>query len=203
MLALVLIVLMVSVSAYIVYARKLPSITGNQRTAFKTMLKNYFHPVLHGYGIGFTADTYVTAKWHITNVRILATNRIKNIISGSNTTDWSQVRAEIQNALQDEGTLIKKGRIRIGKTNYLLTNIEVSNSTASADIKTIPNYTACKKVNTSAEDCENNSEKVGDITVTKKTNAIEEATADPRVWGGILNFNNIEYTFVTFAYPRW
>jgi len=187
----------------IVVAKRLPTIATNQRTEFKTMLKNYFHPVLHGYGIGFTSDTYITAKWHIVNVKILARNRIREIISGTNTSEWSQVRDEIQNALQNEGTEIKKGRIRIGNTTYLLTDIQVSDETASADIREMPDYEDCKQQNISAEDCETNAEKVGDLSLTKKTKAFEEIQGDPRVWAGTLNFKEVEYTFVTFAYPRW
>jgi hypothetical protein len=187
----------------IVVAKRLPTIATNQRTEFKTMLKNYFHPVLHGYGIGFTSDTYITAKWHIVNVKILARNRIREIISGTNTSEWSQVRDEIQNALQNEGTEIKKGRIRIGNTTYLLTNIQVSDETASADIREMPDYEDCKQQNISAEECETNAEKVGDMSLTKKTKAFEEIQGDPRVWAGTLNFKEVEYTFVTFAYPRW
>jgi len=200
---LILVALVLICISTIAVAKRLPAIATNQRTEFKTMLKNYFHPVLHGYGIGFTSDTYITAKWHIINVKILARNRIREIISGTNTSDWSQLREEIQNALQNEGTEIKKGRIRIGNTTYLLTDIQVSNDTASADIREMPDYEDCKQQNISAEECETNAENVGDLSLTKKTKAIEEIQGDPRVWAGTLNFKEVEYTFVTFAYPRW
>lgn len=203
-LGLLIIGLVITVTASIVFARNLPAITVANKVAYKTMLQTYFHPVLHGYGIGFTSDTYITAKWYITNVKILSRDKIKEIISGANnTTDWSQIKDEIQNALQSEGNEIKKGRIGIGKTNYLLTNIQVSNNTASADIREIANYSACKQSNTSAEDCENNAQQVGSLSLTKKTEAIEDNQADPRVWAGTLVFKNVTYTFVTFAYPRW
>ena len=201
-LTLLIITLVISVSASMVFARNLPAITAANKLGYKEMLKNYFHPVLHGYGIGFTNDTYITAKWHITDVKILPMSKIKEIISGSNASDWSEIKEQIRNAIQTEGTTITKGRIKIGDTNYLLTNIQTSNNTASADIRKIPNFDTCAQSNTSAEDCENSAEKIGDISLTKKTKAIEETSTEQRVWAGTLNFNNVTYTFVTFAFPK-
>lgn len=202
-LVLLIIISIIALSTTMVLARKLPAIENVQKNAFKTMLQNYFHPVLHGYGIGFTNETYITAKWHMVNVKILAKNRIREIIGNTSATEWSQVRAEIENALQNEGTEIKKGRIRIGNMNYLLTNILVSNDTASADIREMPVYSNCAQQNVSAEDCELNTTLVGSLSLTKKTKAIEDTQTDPKVWAGILNFKDVTYTFVTFAYPRW
>ena len=206
---LAILVIAIALTAISVYApqgegKNLQAMTVANKLEYKTMLKNYFHPVMHGYGIGFTSDTYITAKWHITDVRILAKNRIREIISGvNNTTDWSQIKQEIQDALQSEGNEIKKGRIMIGKTNYVLTNILISNNTATADIRELPDYSACKQANTTAEDCENNTALVGSLSLTKKTKAIEDAQGDPKVWAGTLTFRNVTYTFVTFAYPKW
>jgi len=202
-LAILIVVLTITMATTLVLARNLPAITAVNKVSYKSMLQSYFHPVLHGYGIGFNESNYITAKWHIVNVRILAKNQIREIVSNSNSTDWSQLRAEIQTALQNQGTEIKKGRIRIGNTDYVLTNILVSNETATADIREMPVYATCVQQNISAEDCESNATKVGDFSLTKKTEAFEDNRTDPRVWAGILNFKNVQYTFVTFAYPRW
>jgi len=201
--SLALFVIIIAMTTTLVLARNLPAMTVANKLSYKTMLQNYFHPVLHGYGIGFNESSYLTAKWNIINVRILARNTIRQIASATNATDWSQLRAEIQTALQNSGTEIKKGRIRIGGTDYILTNITVSNETATADIREMPVYATCNQQNISAEDCEISTTKVGDLSLTKKTEAYEDNSTDPRVWAGILNFKNVTYTFVTFAYPRW
>jgi len=202
-LAILIVVLTITMATTLVLARNLPAITAVNKVSYKSMLQSYFHPVLHGYGIGFNESNYITAKWHIVNVRILAKNQIREIVSNSNSTDWSQLRAEIQTALQNQGTEIKKGRIRIGNTDYVLTNILVSNETATADIREMPVYATCVQQNISAEDCESNATKVGDFSLTKKIEAFEDNRTDPRVWAGIMNFKGVQYTFVTFAYPRW
>jgi len=200
-LALLVIVLAVSITASVAFAKNLPSITSSNKIAYKSMLQTYFKPVFDGYGIGLSGDTYVTARWYITSVRTLNVSGIKQIVSSTNATDWSQLRQEIQNALKNSGIVTQKGRIMIGNTTYVLTNIQISNTTASADIRELPNYTTCKEQNTSAEDCENNAAQVGSLSLSKKTNALQDTKE--KVWAGTLIFKSVTYTFVTFAYPRW
>ena len=200
-LALLLVVLVISFTAYTAFARNLPKVTAANINDYKTMLQGYFHPSMNGYGIGFNNDKYIVAKWHITNVRILPFSDIKSLISNSNSTSWSELKDEIQKAIQTEGKIIQEGRMMIGNITYILTNIKTSNTTSSADIRRMPDYTVCKQQNISSEDCENNTEKVGSISVTKKTNAIEDAKDNNKIWAGILSFMNVDYTFVAFAYP--
>ncbi len=201
LLVIILAVSTITVTASAVLAKNLPAMTASSKLSYRSMLQNYFHPVLNGYGIGISGDTYVTARWHITSVRTLNMSDIKQIVSGTNATDWSHLREEIQNALKNSGIVTQKGRIVIGNTTYVLTDIQVSNTTASADIRDLPNYATCKQQNTSAEDCENNASKVGSLSLSKKTNALQD-TKD-KVWAGTLVFREVTYTFVTFAYPKW
>ena len=180
-------------------------ISVNQKNQFKQSLKSYFSPVLHGYGIGFTNDTYITAKFQISQVRILRRNVVNAMIREAkqgNNTDWDALRARVMAALEQDPETVPKGRIMIDRTNYVLANIVVSNTSFTADINEIPDYAACVQANTSAEDCENNANNVGQISISKKTKASQEVPGDPKVWAGTLTFNDVAYTFVTFAYPR-
>ncbi|MFH1473556.1 MAG: hypothetical protein ABIE55_01545 [Candidatus Aenigmatarchaeota archaeon] len=177
----------------------------NQKNQFKQTLRNYFKPVNHGYGIGFTEETYITAKWHITNVKILPRVNVNTMIrevKQGNNTDWDALRTRIREALNAGTTTVKKGRIRIEGRDYALTNIVVSSESITADINQVPNYSACKNDDLSAEDCETSSEKVGDISMTKKTKASQEVAGREKVWAGTLTLNGIGYTFVTFVYPK-
>ncbi len=183
----------------------LPRPAQANKEVFKTMLKNYLSPVIHGYGIGFTGDTYITAKWYITGIKILNRTEITDIVKqakAENVTDWSTVKERMRTQLEAIGTTVKKGRIKIDGTMYLLTNITTTETSATADIKEIPNWETCKSQNTSAETCEDNGAKIGDISLTKKTRANQEIANEPRVWAGTLNLNSIAYTFVTLVYPR-
>jgi len=200
--ALVVIITASTVFAINMHAMKLPAITSANKLEYKTMLKSYLNPVFDGYGIGINGDNYITAKWHISHLKTLSFGEIKNIINNTNSTNWSELKEEIQNAIQSEGNTTTKGRIKIGNTTYLLTNIQITNTTASADIRNMPDYNACKQSNTSAENCESSTTKVGDLSLAKKTNAINTDDKS-RVWAGTLNFNSIAYTFLAFAFPRW
>jgi hypothetical protein len=178
-------------------------ITAAQKNQFKQTLRNHFTSVRHGYGIGFTDDTYVTAKWHISNVRIVPKVNVNQMIREAkqgNATDWEAVRQRVREALEAGATTVKKGRIRISGRNYALTNIVISDNAATADINELPNYAACKEDELSAEDCETNANKVGELSLTKKTSTSD--ANEPNVWAGTLTLNDIVYTFVTFAYPR-
>jgi hypothetical protein len=202
-------IVVISLIAALVYAQglqrgNLQSMTVASKNMFKTMVQNFFSPVIHGWGIGYDCDSddYVTAKFYIINVRNLARNRVTEIIRNArqtNVTDWSTVRDRIQNALENEGTEIKKGRISIDGENFVLTNIQTGD-TLSADIREIPDYTSCKTENVTADDCELNAEKVGDITITKRAGI--ELPGEPKAWGGTLNFKEVSYKFVALAYPR-
>ena len=181
------------------------SISAQQKNQLKETVRNYFSPLNHGYGIGFTDETYITAKWYITNVRVLARNNINAIIREAkqgNNTDWDAARERIRTALDDAVTVVKKGRIRIDGTTYALVNIVIDDEMATADIVEVPDYTACKEANVTAEECENSAENVGDISITKKTKADQETAGREKVWAGTLTLNSMEYTFVTFVYPR-
>lgn len=179
-------------------------ITAQQKNQFKETLRNYFNPVLHGYGIGFTGQNYITARWQLTHVRMLSTSQVRTMIQESNQgneTDWNAVRERVRNALASAST-VRKGRIRIEGTDYVLTNMVVSDNSLTADINEIPDYAACRDENVTSDDCENDSAKVGDVSITKMTKANQEIAGEPNVWAGTLNYNNVAYTFVTFAYPR-
>ena len=180
-------------------------ITAQQKNQFKETLRSYFNPVIHGYGIGFTETNYITAKWHITQVRTLNRVNINSIIREAkqgNETDWDAVRERVRVALESAVTTERKGRIRIEGEDYILTNMVVANESLTADIREMPDYAACKQANTTAEDCENNAAMVGSISITKRTKPDQEIPGEPKVWAGTLTFNQVVYTFVTFAYPR-
>jgi hypothetical protein len=199
-----IIVLIISFTAA-VYARNLPTITNANKLEYKNMLKDYLNPVLHGYGIGFNQDNYITAKWYITNIKLLNRTEIKDVIQkakSENVTDWNTMLVRIKSELDTNGMIAKKGRIRIDGKDYLLTNIQVSDANATSDIREIPDWNACKQHNVSEDNCETNSTKVGDMSLTKRTKPNQEISDEPKVWAGTLNFNNTAYTFVTLVYPR-
>ncbi|MFH0928891.1 MAG: hypothetical protein V1818_00880 [Candidatus Aenigmatarchaeota archaeon] len=178
-------------------------ITAVQKNQFKETLRNYFSTVLHGYGIGFTEENYVTAKWHISNVKIVPKVNVNQMIREAKQgedTDWDAVRERVREALSTGATTVKKGRIRIAGTDYALTNIVVSDGSATADINQLPDYVACKEAELSAEECETNAAKVGEFSLTRKTSTSD--AKEPNVWAGTLTLSDIVYTFVTFSYPR-
>ena len=179
-------------------------ITAQQKNQFKETVRNYFNPVIHGYGIGFTDQNYITARWQITQIRMLSTSQVRSMIQAStqgNETDWDAVRERVRTALSTASTT-RKGRIRIEGMDYVLTNMVVSNESLTADIKEIPDYTACREANITSDDCEADSTMVGDISMTKRTKPNQEIAGEPNVWAGTMNYNSVAYTFVTFAYPR-
>ena len=189
----------------IAYAQMtLPRITTQEKERFKEMLRNYFIPVIHGWGIGYDCanDEYITAKFFIVSVKILPRDQIVSILRQARNEGlgWSQIRERMRNAIEENGTIISKGRISINGTRYLLTNIQKTESSASADIRTIPNFTACKEEGVSISDCELRGEKVGSITINKR--AQTELPGEPKVWAGTLSFKGIDYKFVALAYPR-
>lgn len=199
----IIVVLLVS-PVYAQRIGRLPAIAETHKNMFKTMVRNYFHPVIHGWGVGYDcdSDTYVTAKFHVVDVKILPRTQITQIIRNAratNVTDWSVVMDEIKTAIDVNGTSVKKGRVSINGEKFLLTNIQTGD-TLSADIREIPDFSSCKVANISAEDCELNAKKVGDITITKRAGT--ELPGEPRVWGGTLNFRDNSYKFVALAYPR-
>jgi len=200
-----IIVAIVAIVLTTAVAFALPKPLQNNKDAFKTMLKDYLNPVLHGYGIGFNQDNYITAKWYITNIRVLNKTEIKNVMQkakSENVTDWNTMLVRIKSDLDANGVIARKGRIRIDGKDYLLTKIQVSDTNATAEIREIPDWNACKQQNVSAEDCEIESTEVGDLSLAKRTKPNQEISGEPRVWAGTLNFNNTTYTFVTLVYPR-
>lgn len=200
-----IIVAIVAIVLITTVAFALPKPLQNNKDAFKTMLKDYLSPVLHGYGIGFNQDNYITAKWYITNIKILNKTEINSVMhkaKSENVTDWNTMLVKIKADLDANGVVARKGRIRIDGEDYLLTKIQVYESNATADIREIPDWNACKQQNVSEDDCEIGSTKVGDMSLTKRTKANQEISNEPRAWAGTLNFNNTAYTFVTLVYPR-
>ena len=199
------IVLVILASIAAVSSARLERITETERLDFANMIRNYLNPVIHGAGIGFdcTGDSYIVAKFHAVSVKVLPFDQITSIIreekQKSQVVDWSQVRERIRAAIEANGTIISKGRISINGTMYALTNIVKTDTSFSADIKEMPNYTNCKQQNISAEQCEQQSATVGSISLTKG-----EATGlpgTPYLWKGTLEFKKT-YKFAAFAYPR-
>jgi len=182
----------------------LDDLDDTHKDMFKRMVKNFFSPEINGWGIGLNTatDTYLVAKFHGVSVKTLPRSVVNDIIrqaKAENITDWDTVRDRIQAALQANGTVKSKGRIKINKINYILTGISKSESTFSADIKNLPDFDSCKDQNVSAEDCENQAAKVGDLSLARKTAEFEEKA---RVWAGTMNFNSSAYTFVALVNPR-
>jgi hypothetical protein len=201
----IIIVAIVAIVLITTVAFALPKPLQNNKDAFKTMLKDYLSPVLHGYGIGFNQDNYITAKWYITNIKILNKTEINSVMhkaKSENVTDWNTMLVRIKADLDANGVVARKGRIRIDGEDYLLTKIQVYESNATADIREIPDWNACKQQNVSEDDCEIGSIKIGNLSMTKRTKANQEISNEPRAWAGTLNFNNTAYTFVTLVYPR-
>lgn len=200
-----LFLVILGVTASLAIARLGP-IGETERLAFTNMIKNYLSPVIHGWGIGFdcAGDSYITAKFHILNVKILPFDQVLSIIreerNKSQVVDWSAVRERIRAAIETNGTTISKGRISINGTTYVLTNIVKTETTFSADIRELPDYTSCKQQNISAEQCEIRTEKIGNISLTKgEPTGLPTA---PYLWKGTLEFKGVTYKFGAFAYPR-
>ena len=192
-------------SAVIVAARQLPAVAITEKTMFKNLVKTYLHPSITGWGIGLNTqqDSYLVSKFHAVSVKILPRDQIIKILKDakeSNTTSWAEVRDQIKAALDANSTTMIKGRIQINKDHYILTCIVKTDTNFTGDIRTIPNYSTCSAGNISAEDCELQSTKVGDLSLTRKS-AEFEAGKD-RVWAGTMNFNNTAYTFVALVNPR-
>lgn len=201
----IIIVAIVAIVLTTTIAFALPKPLQSNKDAFKTMLKDYLNPVLHGYGVGFNQDNYITAKWYITNIKILNITEIRKVMQrakSENVTDWSTMLVKIKSELDTNGIIAKKGRIRIDGEDYLLTRIQVYESNATADIREMPDWNACKQQNVSEDDCETGSTKVGGLSLTKRTRPNQEISNEPRAWAGTMNFNSTAYTFVTLVYPR-
>jgi hypothetical protein len=186
-------------------ARSLPRIRNVEIEMFRNMIKNYFSTVINGWGIGLNTekDSYIVTKFNAISVKTLTRAQIVDIIKQAkeeNITDWATIKDRIKAAIDTNSTIINKGMIQINREKYLLTNIVISNTTASAVIKILPDYSGCKSQNISNEDCENQSTKVGDMSITKKT-AEFEPNKD-RVWAGNLNFNDTAYTYLVLVLSR-
>ena len=201
---LVVSILAILLTANIAAARELPSITAVHKDLFKTMIKNYFLPVIHGWGIGYdcASDTYITVKFHVVSVKIIPRTQTVEIIREAkvgNVTGWPEVRDRVKAAIDTNGTTMSKGRISVNGTEYILTNITKTEDSWSAIIREMPNYTSCKELNISAEDCESSATQVGDVSVTKRVTT--GLPGEPRIWAGNLTYNTVDYKFITLAYP--
>ncbi len=178
------------------------TVTNTTRDEFKTLVHAYFHPVVNGWGIAWdTADNYKVAKFTAVSVKTLPRDQVLGILQqarADGVNDWTVVRQRIAAAIEANGTTITVGRIKIDDTHYLLGNIVKSDTSVSADIKTMPNFENCKTQNITLQMCEANAPKVGDISVTKKKDGSE---GDPAVWAGTMDLNGVAYTFVALSRP--
>lgn len=172
---------------------------------FKSMLTAYLRPAVDGWGIGLNtaADTYIVAKFHVTEVRTLPREQIVQTVrdarASPNMTTWGQVRDALRAAIAENSITETRGLIMIDKETYTLTGIKRTEATFSADIRYKPNYGDCINRSVSAIDCEAAAWKLGDIILTRK--AAEVSGTTQRVWAGALNFNESSYTFVALVNP--
>jgi hypothetical protein len=202
---LTMIAITVILSATVVLARQLPSITNVDKIMFKNLVQGYFHPSITGWGIGLNTqqDSYLVAKFHAVTVTTLSRNQVLQILKDAksgNATDWSDVRDRIRDALDANGTTIAKGMIQINKESYILTGMVKTETTFNGTIRAKPDYSACVSANISTEDCESQSTKIGDLSLTRKTAELDQSK--DRVWAGTMNFNSTAYTFVALVNPR-
>ena len=202
-LSIVLLAIIFSTSA--VVARELPTAGTVEKNMFKNMVQGYLHPSINGWGIGLNTvqDSYLISKFVVVTVRQLPTSQIVQIIKESKTSEtasWTEVKDRIKTALDSINTTKIVGRIKINKNNYILTGVIRSDTTFSGDIRTKPDYSACASVNITNENCELQSTKVGDLSLTRKSAELE--TGKDRVWAGTMNFNNTAYTFVAIVNPQ-
>ena len=200
-----IITLLAIFSISVVVARRLPVIGIAERNMFKNLVQTYFHPEINGWGIGLNTekDSYLIAKFYAVSVKTLPRYQISQIIREANernATSWTEVRDKIKAALDANNTSVIKGRIQINKEQYILTGTVKTDDTFTGDIRTKPDYSNCAATNISAEDCELQSTKIGDLSLTRKTAEFE--TGKDRVWAGTMNFNNTAYTFVAVVNPR-
>ncbi len=205
--ALVLSAVMMALLASLTFvsARELPSMGELEKNMFKDLAKQSINPAISGWGIGLNAasDSYLTAKFQLVSQKILPRQGILQILKDAkadNASTWSGVRDRVKAAIDANSTVVSKGRIQINKNMYILTGISRTNTTFSADIRSKPDYTACAAANVSAEDCENQAAKAGDISLTKKTSEVNPERY--RIWAGTLDFNNTAYTFVALVNPQ-
>lgn len=192
-------------SATIVSAMHLPSIGNTEKNMFKNLVQGYIHPYASAWGIALNTekDSYLVAKIYAATVRTLPRNQIQQIIKDAregNETSWSGVIDKIKAAINANSTNVTKGRIQINNGTYILTNVSKTETTFTADIRMKPNYSACASTNVSAEDCENNSTKLGDMSLTRKN--AESTPEKHRVWAGTMDFQDVAYTFVALVNPR-
>lgn len=176
-----------------------------EKGMFKDLVKQNINPAVTGWGIGLNtaSDSYLVAKFHAVSLKSLPRKEILQILkdarASSNTVTWAEVRDRIKAAIDANATAVVKGRMQINKEQYVLTGIVKSETAFTGDIRTMPNYTTCNAANVSAEDCESQSTKIGDLSLTRKT---AELNAEKhRVWAGTMNFNNTAYTFVALVNP--
>lgn len=189
----------------IAFARALPAIGNVEKNMFKNLVKAYLHPAVNGWSIGLNTatDSYLIAKFHVVTVKTLPRAQIVQIIreaKAGNATTWAEVRDSIRAAIEANSTSVTKGRIQINKVTYVLTDVARTETTFAANIRNRPDYSGCVAANISAEQCEQQSASVGDLSLTRKAAELEDSKQ--RVWAGTMNFNNTAYTFVALVNPR-
>lgn len=190
-------------SASFAAAKGLPSFGDVEKSMFKDLAKQSISPTITGWGLGLNTagDSYLVAKFHLVSQKILPRQEILQILkdakASNSTVTWAEVRDRVKAAIDANSTVVLKGRIQVNKGIYILTGITRTNTTFTADIRAKSDYTACAASNVSAEDCESNSTKIGDISLTKKTSEINPERH--RVWAGTLDFNSTAYTFVALV----
>ena len=202
---LTMIAITVILSATVVLAKQLPSITNVDKDMFKNLVQGYLHPSITGWGIGLNTqqDSYLVAKFHAVTVKTLPRDQILQILrdaKAGNATDWSDVRDRISDAIVANGTNVSKGMIQVNKVTYILTGIVKTDTAFNGTIRVKPDYSACVSANISTENCENQATKIGDLSITRKTAELDQSK--DRVWAGRMNFNSTAYTFVALVNPR-
>jgi hypothetical protein len=184
----------------LVAASRLKAIGEVEKAMFSNMVKNYLHPTLDAWGVALNTnqDSYLLSKIHVTRVQNLPKGQIVKILRDSkenaNTTTWAQVRDDVKAAIDSNSTTETRGRISINRDTYVLTGIDATNATFSADIRSVPDFNACAKANLTAVECELASTKVGSLSLTRKTSEVNSERQ--RVWAGTMDFNSTGYTFV-------
>ncbi len=192
-------------SASFAAAKNLPAMKEVEKDMFKSLAKQNINPVTIGWGIGLNTanDSYLVARFYAVSTKIIPRNEILQILkdarASNNITTWADVAGKIKAAIASNATTAIKGRIQINKEQYILTGVVRNETAFSGDIRSKPDYNICVASNVSAEDCEAQSAKVGDLSLARKT---AEVNAERhKIWAGALNFSGTAYTFVTLVNP--
>ncbi len=192
-------------SAGLAMAKSLPVMKEVEKNMFKDLAKQNINPAITGWGLGLNtaSDSYLVAKFHAVSEKTLPRKEILRILkdakAGNGNATWSEIKDSVKAAIAANSTTVSKGRVQINRETFILSGISRTNTTFTADIRSKPDYTACSASNVSSEDCESNSTKAGDLSLTKKMSEINPERH--KLWAGTLNFNGTAYTFVALVNP--